>query len=64
MLAIEGSGAIFSADHLNYARTTRMLIDPLRQVVDLAIDSAPTARRFRMLRDICHGVLRTGRALG
>ena len=42
MLSRESCAAIFAAERLYYYCTARMLINPRGEVVDLAVDSAPT----------------------
>ena len=41
MLSVETSAAIFAAERLDDHGATRMATDPRREVVDLAINSAP-----------------------
>ena len=45
MLSRESCAAIFAAERLDHYRAARMLINPRGEVVDLAVDSAPTITR-------------------
>ena len=59
MLAIEGTGSILAADHLDNARSAWMAINPFSQVVDLSIYYGPAIRRFGVFSNISAGVFRS-----
>jgi len=56
MLRVEGARAVDATNGEDVLGAAGMLVDPIRQIIDVAVDGAPAARSAVMRRDLCKRV--------